>query len=58
LLDCLKLERDIIRRYSDLPVTTNHVPLTKTLDLHVRGQEVDVVSYDSYPDPVEIRKPG
>jgi beta-galactosidase len=53
LLECLKSERDIIRRYSDLPVTTNHVPLAKTLDLHAWGEEVDVVSYDSYPDPLD-----
>jgi beta-galactosidase len=53
LLECLTMERDIIRRYSELPVTTNHVPLAKTLDLHKWGKEVDVVSYDSYPDPFD-----
>jgi beta-galactosidase len=53
LMECLTMERDIIRRYSDLPVTTNHVPLAKTLDLHAWGDEVDVVSYDSYPDPFD-----
>jgi beta-galactosidase len=53
LKECLTMERDIIRRYSDVPVTTNHVPLAKTLDLHAWGDEVDVVSYDSYPDPFD-----
>ncbi|MFD1046204.1 beta-galactosidase, partial [Kibdelosporangium lantanae] len=51
LLECMTMEREIVRRYSELPVTTNHVPLAKTLDLHRWGREVDVVSYDSYPDP-------
>ncbi|MEV4314614.1 beta-galactosidase [Actinocrispum sp. NPDC049592] len=49
----LTMERDIIRRHSDIPVTTNHVPLAKTLDLFAWGKEVDVVSYDSYPDPFD-----
>ncbi|RSM62263.1 beta-galactosidase [Kibdelosporangium aridum] len=53
LLECFKREKEVIRRHSDAPVTTNHVPLAKTLDLHAWGKEVDVVSYDSYPDPFD-----
>jgi beta-galactosidase len=53
LLECMTLERDVIRRHSDAPVTTNHVPLAKTLDLFAWGEQVDVVSYDSYPDPFD-----
>jgi beta-galactosidase len=53
LLECMTMERDIIRRYSKAPVTTNHVPLAKTLDLFAWGERVDVVSYDSYPDPFD-----
>ncbi|SMD23534.1 beta-galactosidase [Kibdelosporangium aridum] len=53
LLECFKREKEVIRRHSDAPVTTNHVPLAKTLDLYAWGKEVDVVSYDSYPDPFD-----
>ncbi|CAM4146163.1 beta-galactosidase [Kibdelosporangium persicum] len=53
LLECFRAEKAVIRRYSDKPVTTNHVPVAKTLDLYKWGKEVDVVSYDSYPDPFD-----
>jgi beta-galactosidase len=52
LLDLLRMEKAVLREATpDVPVTTNHVPLAKTLDLHRWASEVDVVSYDSYPDP-------
>ncbi|SDZ52162.1 beta-galactosidase [Saccharopolyspora shandongensis] len=52
MLDLLRMEKAVLRAATpDVPVTTNHVPLAKTLDLHRWASEVDVVSYDSYPDP-------
>ena len=56
LLGLLLAEKEILRRVTpQVPVTTNHVPLAKTLDLHRWSSEVDVASYDSYPDPHDPR---
>ncbi|MGP4016187.1 beta-galactosidase [Saccharopolyspora sp. 5N708] len=52
MLELLRMEKAVLRAATpDVPVTTNHVPLAKTLDLHRWASEVDIVSYDSYPDP-------
>jgi beta-galactosidase len=52
LLACYLAERRILGRVTpEVPVTTNFVPLAKTLDLFEWGRHMDVVSYDSYPDP-------
>jgi beta-galactosidase len=54
LLACYLHERRILDRVTpEVPVTTNFVPLAKTLDLFEWGRHLDVVSYDSYPDPHE-----
>ncbi|GAA2788751.1 beta-galactosidase [Saccharopolyspora taberi] len=56
LLELLRMEKEIVRRVTpEVPLTTNHVPLAKTLDLHRWSSEVDVASYDSYPDPHDPR---
>jgi beta-galactosidase len=54
MLACYLAEREILDRSTpDVPVTTNFVPVAKTLDLFDWGRHLDVVSYDSYPDPHE-----
>ncbi|GGR75515.1 beta-galactosidase [Streptomyces aureoverticillatus] len=52
LLACYLVEKDVLARVTpDLPVTTNFVPVAKTLDLFRWAPHLDVISYDSYPDP-------
>ncbi|MER5750222.1 beta-galactosidase [Streptomyces sp. NPDC002088] len=51
LLDCFRKERDIIRRHSDLPVTTNFQDWERRVDGWRWGAEMDVVGIDLYPDP-------
>ncbi|KUF20304.1 beta-galactosidase [Streptomyces silvensis] len=52
LLACYLAEKDVLARITpDTPVTTNFVPVAKTLDLFRWAPHLDVVSYDSYPDP-------
>lgn len=56
LLQCYVLEREVIRRHSDAPVTTNFIGLVnKPVDFYRWAREQDVVSYDSYPDPSDPR---
>ncbi len=44
-------QRDVIRDFSDRPVTTNlMVPGYQNLDLWALGREVDLVAIDHYPD--------
>lgn len=52
LLACYLAEKEVLTRITPhLPVTTNFVPVAKTLDLFAWAPHLDVVSYDSYPDP-------
>ncbi|MDI3406345.1 beta-galactosidase [Streptomyces cavernicola] len=52
LLDCYRAEKAVLDAVTPgIPVTTNFVPLAPTLDLFKWAREMDVVSYDSYPDP-------
>ncbi|WP_255951358.1 beta-galactosidase [Streptomyces odontomachi] len=52
LLACYRAERDALDRITPhIPVTTNFVPVAKTLDLFAWAEHLDVISYDSYPDP-------
>jgi len=52
LLACYLAEKEIVRRAdAAVPVTTNFPPLAKALDLFAWAPHLDVVSYDSYPDP-------
>ena len=56
LLDCYRGEAELLRRLTpSVPLTTNFVPLAKTLNLFDWAQHLDVVSYDSYPDPDDDR---
>ncbi|MGW5737083.1 MULTISPECIES: beta-galactosidase [Streptomyces] len=52
LLACCLAEKEVLTRVTpDVPVTTNFVPVAKTLDLFAWAPHLDVVAYDSYPDP-------
>jgi len=53
LLECFQLERDIIRRHSDLPITTNFMRFYKNADYWAWAPELDAVSLDIYPNPGE-----
>lgn len=49
LLNNFKMERDIIKRYDQRPVTTNLMGSQKDLDYFQWAQEMDLVSWDNYP---------
>lgn len=50
LLDCLKLERDAIRKHTPhIPITNNLMGLYPELDYFKWGKEMDIVSWDNYP---------
>ncbi|RII17224.1 Beta-galactosidase bgaB [Streptomyces sp. YIM 130001] len=52
LLACYLAEKQVLERLTPaVPVTTNFVPVARTLDLFRWAPHLDVVSYDSYPDP-------
>ncbi|MEU6675922.1 beta-galactosidase [Streptomyces sp. NPDC046925] len=52
LLKCYLAEKETLTRITPhIPVTTNFVPVAKTLDLFAWAPHLDVVAYDSYPDP-------
>ena len=52
LLACYRAERAVLDRLTPhVPVTTNFVPVARTLDLFAWAEHLDVISYDSYPDP-------
>ncbi|MGW7083623.1 beta-galactosidase [Streptomyces sp. NPDC054871] len=52
LLACYLAEKEVLTRITPhIPVTTNFVPVAKTLDLFAWAPHLDVVAYDSYPDP-------
>ncbi|HKT56226.1 MAG TPA: beta-galactosidase, partial [Microbacterium sp.] len=53
LLECFRLEKAAVRAHSaDIPITTNFIGMFKPLDYWKWAQELDVVSDDSYPDPL------
>lgn len=49
LLNNFKMERDIIRKYDNRPITTNLMGSQKDLDYFKWAKEMDVVSWDNYP---------
>ncbi|WP_214409006.1 beta-galactosidase [Sphaerisporangium fuscum] len=52
ILACYLAEKAILDEVTpEVPATTNFVPLARTLDLFAWAPHLDVVSYDSYPDP-------
>jgi beta-galactosidase len=54
LLECYLVEKEILRRVTpDVPVTTNFVGAWHRIDVASWAPHLDVVSYDSYPDPHE-----
>jgi len=58
LLECYRAEVRAIRAVDNsTPITTNFMGLFKALDYWKWAQEVDVVSDDSYPDPVDPTAP-
>jgi beta-galactosidase len=48
LLDCFRAEAEIIRRHSDLPVTTNYMGFFEPLDYWRWSAEMDLISNDHY----------
>lgn len=51
-LECYCNERDIIRSITpDIPITTNFMGAYKPLDYRRWAKEIDVVSWDCYPNP-------
>ena len=56
LLACYLLEREICRRLTPgVPVTTNFLSVWKPVDFFSWAPHLDVVSHDSYPDPLDPR---
>lgn len=52
LLECYLMEKEIVRRHTpDVPVTTNFVGAWYRVDVADWAPHLDIVSYDSYPDP-------
>ncbi|SEF56430.1 beta-galactosidase [Eubacterium ruminantium] len=52
--ECCKLEYDAIRKYvKDTPITTNMMGFYYPLDYHKWAENLDFVSWDSYPGPDE-----
>jgi beta-galactosidase len=51
-LDCYRNERDILRAITpDIPITTNMMGAYKPLDYRQWAKEIDVISWDCYPQP-------
>lgn len=52
MLDCFRLEyREIKKEMPDIPVTTNLMGFYKPLDYQKWAEEMDFISWDSYPEP-------
>lgn len=50
ILDCYRMERDVIRRYIPAAlITTNLMGTFKNLDYFKWAKEMDIVSWDNYP---------
>ena len=47
--DFCRSEIQAVKKYSDLPVTTNFMAFFKNLDYKRLKQEIDIISWDSYP---------
>jgi beta-galactosidase len=55
LLDQYLAEREVLRRHSDRPVTTNFVGFRPTVDYWSWAPHLDVVAQDTYQDPADPR---
>jgi beta-galactosidase len=54
MLECYLAELAILRRVTpDIPVTTNLLSVWKPVDFYRWAPHLDVVSHDSYPDPLD-----
>lgn len=53
IMDCFKLEYDEIRKYSDIPITTNLMSFFPPLDYQKWGKYMDFISWDNYPGPTD-----
>ncbi|WP_438447846.1 beta-galactosidase [Gorillibacterium sp. sgz5001074] len=52
LLECYRMERAILKRITPgVPVTTNFMGYWKELDYFKWAREIDVITWDSYPEP-------
>lgn len=47
--DFCRMERQAVAKYSDLPATTNFMDTFKNIDYNRIQQELDIISWDSYP---------
>jgi beta-galactosidase len=53
LLACYRAEAEVLRRLTpEVPITTNFPPDQKPLDAFRWAREMDLVSWNTYPDPV------
>jgi len=58
ILELYVMERDILRDVTpDKKATTNFMPLFKPMDYWRWAREMDIVSWDSYPDPHDPASP-
>jgi beta-galactosidase len=56
LLECYESEHEVLKRATpDVPITTNFMGFFKPLDYWKWAEHEDVVSHDSYPDPLDPR---
>ena len=55
LLDQYLAEREVLRRHSDRPVTTNFVGFRPAVDCWSWAPHLDVVAQDTYQDPADPR---
>lgn len=52
LLACYRMERAILKRITpEVPVTTNFMGYWKELDYFKWAKDIDIISWDSYPEP-------
>ena len=52
ILECYELEYDVIKNITpDIPITTNLMGFYKPLDYQKWAQQMDFISWDSYPAP-------
>lgn len=59
ILGCFLTEKDILREITpEVPITTNFMLEWKPLDYFRWASEMDVITWDSYPDPATGVKPS
>ncbi|MBI9096881.1 MAG: beta-galactosidase [Spirochaetaceae bacterium] len=59
LLDCYSMEYEILRQITpELKITTNFLMGIDKLDYFKWAKEIDIISWDSYPDPAPSYNPA